>query len=92
MLIILLILFLIIKIIIQYFPCFVFITDPSLKDAVYVLLRDVFIGLMCLTVLAVVRYYDDFDWNAIDVVAALYASLLTLFLYAFLGIILTFIA
>lgn len=90
--IILIIVFIIIKIIVQYFPFIVFITDPTLKDAIYVLFRDVFIGLFGFMVFACAHYYDDFSWLAVDLLGVYYCTLLVFFTYAILGIIFSIFA
>lgn len=38
-------------------PCFIFITDTALKDAVYILFREVVVVLSCILILEALHFY-----------------------------------
>ena len=50
--------FIIFKGIIIWCPCFAFINDDSIKDAVYVLFREVVLALSCILALEALYYYE----------------------------------
>ena len=52
-----------VKLIILNCPCFVFINDSALKDAVYILFREVVIGLICIVVLEALFYYEILNYD-----------------------------
>jgi hypothetical protein len=52
-----------VKVIVLNCPCFVFINDSALKDAVYVLFREVMIGVTCVLVLEAIYYYEIMSFN-----------------------------
>lgn len=82
-------LLLIFKAIVLCCPCFTFISDVALKDAVYILFREVVIVLMCILVLEGINYYEVLNKTIINVSEAAYCGLVALFLWTLMGFIFT---
>lgn len=76
-----------VKSIITCCPCFIFITDVALKDAVYVLFREVVIVLSCILVLEGLHFYEVLQFTYIDMTGTTYCALLALFIWTVLGFI-----
>ncbi len=79
--------FILFKAIVVCCPCFYFINDPSLKDAIYVLFREVFIMITCLLIFEALNYYGVLSFLSIDTSGFSYTVLMTLFIWALLGFI-----
>lgn len=79
--------FIVFKAIVVCCPCFVFINDPALKDAVYILFREVFIMIMCLLIFEALNYYGVLSFLSINANGFSYTVLMTLFIWAILGFI-----
>jgi hypothetical protein len=52
------IVFILFKAVVFSCPCFVFISDNAIKDAVYILFREVVIVLICILILEGAYYYE----------------------------------
>ena len=76
---------LIFKVILTYCPCFVFITDVALKDAVYVLFREVVIVISGLIILQGLAYYTVINIDKEKVIGIIYCVLLALLIWTSLG-------
>jgi hypothetical protein len=77
----------IVKSVITSCPCFIFITDVALKDAVYVLFREVVIVLSCILILEALHFYKALKFTSIDMTGTSYCALLALFIWTVLGFI-----
>lgn len=76
---------LILKSILNCCPCFVFITDVAIKDAVYVLFREVVIVLCGAIILEALIYYNIIQYEKQRSVGLTYCILLTLIIWTLLG-------
>lgn len=76
---------LVFKTILTFCPCFVFITDAALKDAVYVLFREVVIVICGTIILEALTYYKVLRLRADKSVGIVYCILLALVIWTTLG-------
>jgi len=83
---------LIFKAVILCCPCFIFITDKALKDAIYVLFREVVVVLSCILILVALHFYDILKLSALDATGTIYCALLAVSIWTALGFVLTLYA
>lgn len=74
------------KLIVQYCPCIVFITDQALKDAVYVLFREAFLATIGITILECVNYYSGLTYLNVNPLGSSYSALLCICTFVIVGL------
>jgi hypothetical protein len=80
---------LVFKVIVVYCPCFVFITDLALKDAVYILFREVVIVICGAIIIQALTFYGVLSLDREKLVGITYCILLALIIWTALGFMMT---
>jgi hypothetical protein len=78
------------KTIMTFCPCFIFITDPSLKDAVYVLFREVVIVICGAIIIEALTYYKVLKLGIDRSIGIIYCILFALVVWTLLGFVMIF--
>ena len=79
---------LLLKTLLSSFDCLNLLKGSPLKEAIYVLFREVVIVLIGAVVIEALNYYDIFNFSRENSIGVSYCILVTLFLWTLLGIIL----
>eukprot|EP00347_Sterkiella_histriomuscorum_P016480 403353018 len=79
---------LLLKTLLSSFDCLNILKGSPLKEAIYVLFREVVIVLVGAVVIEALNYYDIFNFSRENSIGVSYCILVTLFLWTLLGIIL----
>lgn len=83
---------LVIKTCLSSFECLNILKDSPLKEAIYILFREVVIVLIGAVVIEALNFYDVFQFSKENSIGLTYCILMTLFLWTLLGIILVVFA
>lgn len=83
---------LLLKTAVTSFACLNMLKDSPLKEAIYVLFREVVIVLIGAVLIEALNYYDVFKFSRENSIGVSYCILMTLFLWTLLGIILVYSA
>jgi hypothetical protein len=74
------------------FECLNILKGSPLKEAIYVLFREVVIVLIGAVIIEALNYYDIFKFSKENSMGVSYCILMTLFIWTILGLILVFFA